>query len=195
MSVQVDVLSILCAEYKRVADGIRQIESSTDRLLTIGVTVVVAGVAYGIERNITQVFLLIPAALAIVFLYSILQYSHVLWMGGYNRALEDKINETTPEPLLIWERSVNQFRGRIAPPNIFLAVFYFFLLVGLYTYSAVTVIAAYNILVSVCFVGFEVFSISTIVLSLLFMKTRYKISYVSTCGLLGVKRRSLSGGE
>jgi hypothetical protein len=64
-------------EYERVASDIRGIETSNDKAIGFGLTVVGVGLAYGIKEDIAVVFPFLPIALIGVFLYGILQYHNL----------------------------------------------------------------------------------------------------------------------
>jgi hypothetical protein len=131
-------------EYERVASDIRGIETSNDKAIGFGLTVVGVGLAYGIKEDIAVVFPFLPIALIGVFLYGILQYHNLFWLGGYKRAVEEKINEISGRTVICWEDLVQTKRRRINAINIGLTTVYVLVLVAVTSISSEKVFAAFG---------------------------------------------------
>lgn len=99
-------------EYDRLSTDIRAIETNNDKAIGFGLTVVGVGLAYGFKEQLAQVFLFLPIALMGVFLYGVLQYHNLFWLGGYKRAVEEKINKLAGRKVVCWEELVHEKRGR-----------------------------------------------------------------------------------
>jgi hypothetical protein len=104
-------IDVLLKEYDRVCNEIRSIESSNEKAVGFGLTIVGAGFAYGIQQNALEIFYFLPVALVMVVCYAILHQSYVFWFGGYKRALEEKLNLLIGDRVLAWERIVAEHRG------------------------------------------------------------------------------------
>jgi hypothetical protein len=111
-------------EYERLATDIRGIETANDKAIGFGLTIVGLGLAYGIKENLALVFIFLPIALMGVFLYGTLQYHNLFWLGGYKRAVEEKINELAGRNVISWEALVQQRRGRVNVINVGLTLVY-----------------------------------------------------------------------
>ena len=141
-------------EYERVASDIRGIETSNDKAIGFGLTVVGVGLAYGVKEDIAVVFLFLPIALIGVFLYGILQYHNLFWLGGYKRAVEEKINEISGRTVICWEDLVQTQRRRVNAINIGLTVVYVVVLIAVASISSEKVFAAFGSTFGVIF-GFS----------------------------------------
>jgi hypothetical protein len=143
-------------EYERLATDIRGIETANDKAIGFGLTIVGLGLAYGIKENLALVFIFLPIALMGVFLYGTLQYHNLFWLGGYKRAVEEKINELAGRSVISWEALVQMRRGRVNVINIGLTLVYLGIFVAVASISTERVWSAYNYKIGLPFVAIEV---------------------------------------
>ena len=128
-------IQTLLKEYERVSTDIRAIETMNDKVVGFGLTIGGAAFAYGIQQNIAEVFFVVPVALIGVFFYATLQYYNMYWLGGYKRAVEDRINVLSRQVVLGWEALVETRRKRVNIINASLVSIYLALLVAATGYS------------------------------------------------------------
>lgn len=100
------IQTMLLQEHQRVCDDIRSIESSGDKIISIFLVILGAGLTFGIEKNIGYIFALVPIAILSVLFYSIMMYVWVFSLGGYKLHLEEVLNEIAGKNILLWERIV-----------------------------------------------------------------------------------------
>jgi hypothetical protein len=131
-------------EYERLATDIRGIETANDKAIGLGLTIVGLGLAYGIRENLALVFIFLPVALIGVFLYGVLQYHNLFWLGGYKRAVEEKINDLAGRNVISWEALVQMRRGRVNLINVGLALVYLGVFVAVASISTERVWSAYG---------------------------------------------------
>jgi hypothetical protein len=74
-------VELLVNEYERISSDICIIESTDDKVVGFGLTLVAAGFAYGVQQNIVEMFFFLPIALVGIMLYAILQYHNMFWFG------------------------------------------------------------------------------------------------------------------
>jgi hypothetical protein len=187
-SISIDVtIARLQQEYDRVATHIRLLESTNDKIAGMGITITIAGFAYGIQANIDVMFFFLPVAFIGIFLYATLQYLNVFWMGGYARAIEDKINELSGGTLIHWETLIATVRPRRNFSNIALIGLYLLIFVGVTYYCFDRIFSTYTPLVRFTYAGVvSVLSICLLV-SLRHMLTAYNRSYSSSCTAYGLR--------
>ncbi|HIO01752.1 MAG TPA: hypothetical protein EYN14_07325 [Alphaproteobacteria bacterium] len=107
--------SILLAEYQRLCAEIRSIESSNEKVVGFGLTLISAGLVTGIAQDVDAVFLVLPAAILGVLFYGLMTYTNIFSMAGYKRHLEDQINDHVGGVVLVWEQLVlNREKNNIA---------------------------------------------------------------------------------
>jgi hypothetical protein len=99
---------VLLKEYLRICDDIRSLESSNDRVVGLGATLVGASAAVAFVYKFSPVFLLLPFLIMGVLFFAIMIYLSIFSMGGYKRYLESLINKTLDENILQWEAMVGQ---------------------------------------------------------------------------------------
>src|SRR5207253_1081521 len=143
-------------EYERLATDIRGIETANDKAIGFGLTIVGLGLAYGIKESLAMVFLFLPIALMGVFLYGTLQYHNLFWLGGYKRAVEEKINELAGRNVISWEALVQMRRGRVNVINVGLALVYLGIFVAVATISTEKVWSEYGRKIGLPFIVIEV---------------------------------------
>ncbi|MEJ7925771.1 hypothetical protein WG908_03260 [Sphingobium sp. AN641] len=98
--------NVLLQEYLRLCNDIRSIESSGDRVLSIAVALLGLVATTGIVQKADAVFILLPVAIIGVLMYAMTVYVWIFSMGGYKSHLEDLINSSIGEKILLWEKIV-----------------------------------------------------------------------------------------
>ena len=176
MPTQEFILKTLIDEYNRVATNIRTIESANDKIIGIGVTIVAAALTYGIQYKINEIFLILPTAISVVFSYSVLQYRHVFWLGGYNRAIEETINRIAGITVIAWEAIVQSNRGRLSFINIYLGSLYILIAIFIFAYSALRIRSNFDVEVYTTFLLSECVYIIGFVICFLSMASSYRTS-------------------
>jgi hypothetical protein len=144
-------LQTFLKEYERVSSDIRVIEAMNDKVVGFGLTIVGAGFAYGIQQNLLLTFFFLPLGFLGVFFYATLQYHNMFWLGGYKRALEEKINELSERTVLRWEALVETRRQRVNVINASLVSIYLVLLVSAVAYSFARIIANFSPMIAYAF--------------------------------------------
>jgi hypothetical protein len=107
------ILNTLMSEHKRICDDIRLIEAASDKILGFGLTILGIGLTYGIEKQMTEFVIFLPIALLGVFTYAARRADMVFWLGGYKRAIEEKLNMQVGTTVLHWERLMTVRRRRL----------------------------------------------------------------------------------
>lgn len=172
-----DLVNHLHQEYERAATHIRMLESVNDKIVSIAVTLIVAGFGYGLRENIDVVFLFLPIGFIGVFLYTSLQYVNMFWMGGYARAVEEKVNALTGSRVIYWETLVATVRPRRNVSNVALIGLYLVLFVGITSQCFSRVFAHYGMGVGWAYAGFILFCSLCLLLSTREMLSAYERSY------------------
>jgi len=121
-------IDLLFKECDSVGQGIRNLSLLAEKISALGFAVIAAGLAYGIKENINEILLFLPFAFFGVMLYGIHILTEGMSLGCYKRHLEEKINITFGEHLLLWELFIAKERhGAFA--RFFLCIVYLFFLV------------------------------------------------------------------
>lgn len=160
-------LSVLLREYDRVCVEIRAIESQNDKIVGFGLTIIGAGGAYGLAQHLSQVFVVLPFMFLAVFFYAVLQYHNIFWYGGYNKALEERINHMIGVRVLTWESNVfTKQRARVHFANLSLVTIYIILLISTSIYSSFQVFTAYGELAALAETGANVILLVALLVAL-----------------------------
>lgn len=137
-------LATLTMEYQRVCEEIRSIENQNDKIVGVGLTIIGAGVLYGLSQNLNEVFIALPFMLIAVLFWAVLQYHNLLRFGGYKRALEEEINRVLGRPVLVWELLLADDQRRLHVTNAPLITLYYVFLVAVSSYSEYRVFPAFG---------------------------------------------------
>lgn len=100
--------NLLFAEYKILLDEIRERIGRSDKIMATGLTVLGAGLVYGIKEKVNEILLVLPIGLCGVIFYAIFNTTIVLTIGGHRKYLAERINSYFGEELLIWETISNK---------------------------------------------------------------------------------------
>lgn len=128
-------IEALLKESDRVSTDIRQLESMVDKFIGFGITIIVAGFAYGLSAHLNEMFFVLPIALFGIYYIFFERMRTILWLGAYKRALEDKINEISETPIVNWEFLIQEHRGRVDVIVFSTNTVYFMILIGIIGFS------------------------------------------------------------
>lgn len=142
-------------EYARLSSDIHAIETGNEKAIGLGLSVISIGLAYGIKEKIDVVFLMLPIALIGVFLFGTLRYYNLFWLGGYKRAIEEKINELAGRTVICWESLVHTQKRRVNVINGTLASVYLGFLVAVTWISIQRIVDAYGLFVGLIYGAIE----------------------------------------
>jgi len=121
-------IEILMKEYECVGQKIEALFLTSERIIGLGIVVIVAMLTFGLERKINSILLFLPVAFLGVLLYGVHVFTELTSLGGYKRYLEERINTIFEENLLFWESIIAKKR-HYAFVTYFLHFLYAFFLV------------------------------------------------------------------
>ena len=121
-------LEVLLKENDRLSTDIRAMEQTAERYLTGGLAIIAAAMAYGgTPTNSTNasndrifVWYFVPLALFGLMIMTIDKYRNIMWLGGYKRAIEEKINTLLSDSVACWETFMEAQRAK--PDVIFIGL-------------------------------------------------------------------------
>lgn len=171
---------------------IRVIETTNDKVVGFGLTIVGAGFAYGIQQHLLPVFFFLPVGFLGVFFYATLQYHNMFWFGGYKRALEENINELSGRTVLRWEALVETRRQHVNVINASLVSIYLMLLASAVAYSFAQIVNNFSSLVAYVFAMVILILMVLLVVSVRQMFSAFTRSYSASRELFGMPRESQS---
>ena len=138
---------VLLQEYLRVCTDIRTIEGANDRVIGLGATFVVAAATVGLAQHVVPLFFALPFAIIGVIFYGVMSYVWVFSLGGYKLYLEEEINRTIGERLLLWEALVPKRNTLNIARGVLLSV-YVLVSAGIICLSVIQVGSGYGALAS-----------------------------------------------
>lgn len=139
---------VLLTEYARLCSDVRSIESTNEKLLGFGFTLISLAAVAGLYQHVYQVFFLLPVSVVGTLAYVAASYNALYSMAGYKRHLEDLLNEAVGEPLLLWE-SIAERRERRSINSALLFVVYFLVSTTICALSIERIIHKYSLLIGV----------------------------------------------
>ena len=116
-------LDLFNKEYDSVAQAIRTLFLAGEKVIALGVTIIVAGLSYGIKEKVYDLLLFLPFAFFGVLFYGIHIFVEIMSLGGYKRFWEERINIAFDENILLWELFISKGRHRFIG-RIFLYIIY-----------------------------------------------------------------------
>lgn len=125
---------VLLKEYERLCTDIRSIESTNEKILGLGFTLIGLGATAGIFQKVAPIFFVLPIAVVGIIAYAAVCYLCIYSMGGYKRHLEDCINAQAEETILVWEQLV-RFRERASINGHVLRAIYLVISVSIFGIS------------------------------------------------------------
>lgn len=187
------VIDVLMKEYERVCSDIRAIEIAVDRIVAIGITIVGAGFAYGLQHNINEVFFFLPVGLIGIFLLASHQQYKMYWFGGYKRAIEDYVNKQFGILLLNWEKVVQIKRHRIDIINGSLNAVYLASLIGCSYFSMYRIFIKYGAEIGYWYSFVIIILTIVLLISTRLVFSAHDISYRINSELIGTKHCTEKG--
>jgi hypothetical protein len=105
-----DITKLLVDDYNEAGKRLTQFMVLDERLLATGVSVISAAASVAIGSGKTYFLLVVPVALAFLFLVIDFLHAEVLALGGYRSVLEEAIETRIGTPISGWERHVAPLR-------------------------------------------------------------------------------------
>ncbi len=96
----------LVQEARDVGQQIHAIELAEEKLIAIGVTIVVGAAGLAIAKGEGHALMLLPFALSLLYCFVEVQHSHLMARGGYKAVLEQAIRVRTGIPISGWETAI-----------------------------------------------------------------------------------------
>ncbi len=96
-------LDVLLKEKESATQEIIFKLGTSEKMLSVGVAAIAAGLSYGIKEKISLVVLLMPILLFGLSLFWLDKYYGMLILGGYKKSIEDEINLCIGERVVFWE--------------------------------------------------------------------------------------------
>jgi hypothetical protein len=177
-------IQTLLKEYERASVDIRAIETMNDKVIGFGLTIIGTGFTFGIQHSILPVFFFLPFAFIAVFFYATLQYYNMFWLGGYKRALEERINFLSSYNVLCWEALVETRKERVNIINASLVSIYFSLLLAATAYSFFEVFSKAPLIAGCLYLAAVLFLGILLAFSILQMFGAFARSYAASRELL-----------
>ena len=125
---------VLLTEYERLCTEIRSIESSNEKLLGFGFSLISLAAVVGLAQSIEEVFFVLPFAAVGTIAYVTTSYTALYSLSGYKEHLEDLINSLLGERLLLWE-NLSFYREDGSVSSVLLWIIYLFVALSIWTLS------------------------------------------------------------
>ena len=109
-------LDVLLKDYDRLSTDIRAFEGSIERYLGIGGTFVAAAVTFAATTGPVIVWYMLPLAMFCMTMMTLDKLRNIMWLGGYKRAVELRINSLSGVSVVCWEAFIQSQRKK---PDIF----------------------------------------------------------------------------
>jgi hypothetical protein len=123
-----DKVEVLIKECEIVGKRLSDLVLMSEKIVALGFTIIAVGMSLGIKEKIYEILLVMPVAAFGVLSYGILVGSEIMSLGGYKRYLEEKINITFRENILLWESFIAKQRHRSFEVNFLNIIYALFLL-------------------------------------------------------------------
>lgn len=114
---------VLFREYESVGQVIYTLFLTSEKIIALGFTVIAAGLTYGLKEEINEILLFLPVAVFGVLFYGVHLFTELMSLGGYKRHLEEKINVSVGENVVLWQLFIAKGRHK-AFGKIFLYIIY-----------------------------------------------------------------------
>jgi hypothetical protein len=121
-------IELLIKEHDSIDKATRTLFLSSQTVLGIGITIIVAGLTIGLKENISGILLILPFAIYTIFFYWVHLSIQLASLGGYEGYLEDRINTFFGENLVFWQIGIAKKELHISFVTPFLFVIYSILL-------------------------------------------------------------------
>lgn len=97
------IMEVRLKEHEHLAREIRAALHAGHRVLAIALALIGASLAAAIRPEGRVVITLLPIALGLCATYALNNYTEMLLMGGYQRRLDEEINDMLKQSVLRWE--------------------------------------------------------------------------------------------
>lgn len=122
-------LEVLLKEKESATQEIIFKLGTSEKMLSVGVAAIAAGLSYGIKEKINLVVMLMPILLFGLSLFWLDKYYGMLILGGYKKAIEDEINLCLGERVVFWEEMAHSNMHSSITNISFFAFFCVFLVI------------------------------------------------------------------
>jgi hypothetical protein len=96
-------LEVLMKEYEAAWQQIQTRAGINEKIVGLGLTVLTAGLVYGIKEKVGEMLLVVPVGFFGIMFYSVFITTDIMSLGGYRRHLEERINAILGENVLLAE--------------------------------------------------------------------------------------------
>ena len=96
-------LDVLMKEYDIVSGEIRQRLATNERVMGLGLTIIVVGLTFAIKDNVKEILLFMPIGFFAVLFYALQNNTALVSLGGYRCHLQEQINARVGKKILTWE--------------------------------------------------------------------------------------------
>jgi hypothetical protein len=176
MSKDTADLEILLEQYRILSDDIRAVESMSEKMLSVGFTMISALIVYCLKENIREVYFASTPAYLGLLLFMSSQYNTVFWKGGHKRAIEKQVNLIAGRNILFWEELAEHGRKRFTFQNAMFGAFLLLTVVAVFVFSTVMIYKIFGIGKAATYSAVSVFLFAALVLSVLDGAKRFRES-------------------
>ncbi|MFH1033273.1 MAG: hypothetical protein V1806_02090 [Pseudomonadota bacterium] len=97
------MIQLLMKEYELLTQEIKERVGRSDKIMGFGITIIGAGISYGINEELNEILILMPLAFMGIILYAIYNTTIVMALGGCKQLIAERVNDNFPQNILIWE--------------------------------------------------------------------------------------------
>ncbi|MGD0627271.1 MAG: hypothetical protein ABSB32_21530, partial [Thermodesulfobacteriota bacterium] len=105
-------LEVLLKDYETNWQQIQMRIGINEKIVGFGLTVLGAGLIYGIKEKVVEILLPLPVGVFGLIFYSVFITTDIMSLGGYRRYLEERINTILGENVLMGEKRAEKFIHR-----------------------------------------------------------------------------------
>jgi hypothetical protein len=173
-------LDLLFGQYKILAEDIRQIESSNEKVLSLGVTIVSVSIVYSLKEGLGEVLFIAPIGYIGVLLFVSHQYHHLFWRGGHKRAIEERLADVYGLNTLCWEKLITEQRSRFNFGNAMFGLFILVSLVAISVFCSYSVYNKYGLLECTALTLLIIWLFCSLVLNIIDARRSFDVSYAES---------------
>jgi hypothetical protein len=169
-------VDVLLAEYKILSEEIKERIGRSDKIISVGLTIVGAGVVYGMKENMKEILIFLPIGLYCVIFYAVFNTTIVMTLGGYRKYLAEKINICFDEELLLWENIAKKIiHHNIA--QISLYIIYFLCLIAVVLLGYYSASFSYSFEIKTTYIVVVIIMSVVLLISLFVLEKAFEKSY------------------
>lgn len=101
--MQQKLLDILIQQYDQLGSYILAVEDKYEKIATLVLTILTAGMVYGIQGHVRVLFLFVPFGLLWIISHNAAMLRSVILLGRYRKRLEMEINRIIGHKVMLWE--------------------------------------------------------------------------------------------